>query len=137
MAVQLQRQVFEISRKAEFFTVRELQAQTGQLEENFGAMVLKELVDNALNACEIGGVTPEITMEVSGQHVISIVVADNGLALPLKTVQRVLNFATRTSDKAPGPRVGRAFPIPRPREAPAQPQATQKGIRPGHYNGPL
>ena len=35
MAIQLQRQVFEIFRAAEYFTVRELQAQTGQLAENF------------------------------------------------------------------------------------------------------
>lgn len=100
MAIQLQRQVFEISRAAEYFSAKELQAQTGQLAENFAAVVLKELVDNALDACETAGVTPEITIEVSGQDVISIAVADNGPGLPPETIRRILNFNTRTSDKA-------------------------------------
>ena len=100
MAVPLQRQVFEISRAAEYFTVRELQAQTGQLEENFAKVVLKELVDNALDACETAGVTPEITIEVSGQDTIAMAVSDNGPGLPPETIRRILNFSTRTSDKA-------------------------------------
>ena len=100
MAVQLQRQVFEISRAAEYFTVRELQAQTGQLAENFAQVVLKELVDNALDACETAGVTPEISIEVSGQDTLTMVVTDNGRRLPPETIRRILNFSTRTSDKA-------------------------------------
>jgi len=100
MAVLLQRQVFEISRAAEYFTVRELQAQTGQLAENFAKVVLKELVDNALDACETAGVTPEITIEISGQDTIAMAVSDNGPGLPPETIRRILNFSTRTSDKA-------------------------------------
>lgn len=100
MAVQLQRQIFEISRAAEYFTVRELQAQTGQLEENFAQVVLKELVDNALDACETAGVTPEITIEISSQDTITMAVSDNGSGLPPETIRRILNFSTRTSDKA-------------------------------------
>ena len=100
MAVLLQRQVFEISRAAEYFTVRELQAQTGQSEESFAKVVLKELVDNALDACETAGVTPEISIEVSGQDTIAMAVHDNGPGLPPETIQRILNFSTRTSDKA-------------------------------------
>lgn len=100
MAVQLQRQVFEISRAAEYFTVRELQAQTGQLEESFAKVVLKELIDNALDACETAGVTPEISIEVSGQDTLTMVVTDNGRGLPSETIRRILNFSTRTSDKA-------------------------------------
>jgi DNA topoisomerase VI subunit B len=100
MAVQLQSQVFEISRAAEYFSVRELQAQTGQLAENFAKVVLKELVDNALDACETAGVKPEISIEVSGQDTISMAVHDNGPGLPPETIRRILNFSTRTSDKA-------------------------------------
>jgi len=100
MAVQLQRQVFEISRAAEYFSAGELMAQTGQLKENFAAVVLKELVDNALDACETAGVTPEISIEVSGQDIITMVVTDNGPGLPPETIRRILNFSTRTSDKA-------------------------------------
>lgn len=100
MAVLLQRQVFEISRAAEYFNVKELQAQTGQLEERFAAVCLKELVDNALDACETAGVTPEISIEVSGQDTIAMAVHDNGPGLSPETIRRILIFSTRTSDKA-------------------------------------
>ena len=48
------------SRAAEYFTVEELQAQTGQPASRFPEVVLKELLDNALDACETAGVAPEI-----------------------------------------------------------------------------
>ncbi len=38
-----------IGRAAEYFTARELEAQTGQWRTKFAAVVLKELVDNALH----------------------------------------------------------------------------------------
>ena len=100
MAVLLQRQVFEISRAAEYFTARELQAQTGQSRQNFAQVVVKELVDNGLDACETAGFPPEVSIEVSGQYTITMVVTDNGPGLSPETIRRVLNFSTRTSDKA-------------------------------------
>jgi len=45
-----------IGRAAEYFTARELEAQTGQPRTMFAAVVLKELVDNALDAAETTGV---------------------------------------------------------------------------------
>jgi hypothetical protein len=43
----LKRTTFETSRAGEYFDARELQAQTGQPLQNFAAVALKELVDNA------------------------------------------------------------------------------------------
>ena len=97
----LQRTIFETSRADEYFNARELQAQTGQPAERFGAVALKELIDNALNASETAGVAPALAVEVAERgDLLHLTVADNGAGIAPETVARVLNFATRTSDKA-------------------------------------
>jgi DNA topoisomerase VI subunit B len=96
-----ERTTFDTSRAAEYFNVRELQAQTGQPRERFAAVATKELADNALDACETAGIAPLIGIEVTGDDgLLRIAVEDNGAGLPPETVRRILNFSTRTSDKA-------------------------------------
>ncbi len=97
----LERSIFETPRAAEYFTAHDLQAQTGQPRRHFAAVVLKELLDNALDACETAGAPPALDIavrDVEGQ--ITITVGDTGPGLPAATIQRILNFATRTSDKS-------------------------------------
>jgi DNA topoisomerase VI subunit B len=108
----LLRTTFEMSRAAEYMTVRELQAMTGQPQQRFVAVVLKELLDNALDACEhvaaleayanTGGapVVHVVWQPHPDADLVQLTVADNGVGIPRATVQRILNFATRTSDKA-------------------------------------
>jgi DNA topoisomerase VI subunit B len=98
---QLQRTTFETSRAAEYFEARELQAQTGQPRQNFATVALKELVDNALDACETAGVAPEIGVEVDEDDgVVRLAVSDNGPGILPETVRKVLDFGVRVSDKA-------------------------------------
>jgi DNA topoisomerase VI subunit B len=52
----LQRTTFETPRASEYFSSQELQAQTGQPPYRFASVVLKEIVDNALDAAESAGV---------------------------------------------------------------------------------
>src|SRR5215210_1404942 len=97
----LERTTFESSRAGEYFDARELQAQTGQPISNFTTVALKELLDNALDACETAGVAPEVRVEVQEDgDSIRLIVSDNGPGIPPETVRKVLNFNTRTSDKA-------------------------------------
>jgi hypothetical protein len=98
----LERTTFETSRHAEYFSAKELTAQTGVRRIGFAVVVLKELVDNALDACEKADVSPVIGIEVHGTHSggIEISVSDNGPGIPTKTVESILNFDTRTSDNA-------------------------------------
>ena len=99
--MQLARTIFEISRAAEYFSARELQAQTGQPLDNFATVILKELVDNALDACETAGVAPKIGIGyMISSNKIRITVEDNGNGLQPDIIKRILNFNTRTSDKA-------------------------------------
>ena len=101
MVSRLDRTHFSISRAAEYFSVKELAAQTGQPTNSFAAVALKELVDNALDAAEAAERSPEIGIEatVAGDD-LRLVVSDNGLGLASETLGRILDFSTRTSDKA-------------------------------------
>jgi DNA topoisomerase VI subunit B len=97
----LNRITFETSRDSEYFNVRELQAQTGQPAEMFAAVAFKELVDNALDACETIGIAPRVFIDLREQEDrFTISIQDNGSGIPPETVRRILNFQTRTSDKA-------------------------------------
>jgi DNA topoisomerase VI subunit B len=97
-----QRTTVEMSREAEYFTIRELQTLTGQASDRFTAVIVKELMDNALDACETARIAPLIHVAWVPDHYreqAQLTITDNGPGLPRATVRRILHFATRTSDK--------------------------------------
>jgi hypothetical protein len=100
----LERKTFEFSRAREYFELKELSTLTGQEPETFAAVVLKELVDNALDGCEMAGVAPYITVEVDGDiavdREIRMSVTDNGGGIPPEVVAKVLDYNIRVSDKS-------------------------------------
>ncbi len=99
--MELNREHFEISRAAEYFDAKELQAQTGQHANKFGAVVLKELIDNALDACESAGINPVIKIGIATtEDRMRICVSDNGKGISEAVIKSILNFDSRTSDKA-------------------------------------
>src|SRR5687768_14170700 len=99
--VTLHRPMFTRGRAAEYFDADELEAQTGRPRREFAAVCLKELVDNALDAAETAGVAPEVgILAIVGRDCVGLTVADNGPGLAPETVARILDFDTRTSDKA-------------------------------------
>ena len=59
-------------------------------------MIVKELVDNALDACEENGVAPEIVVRADAS---GIMVADNGPGIPESTVEGILDFTVRVSSR--------------------------------------
>ena len=91
-----QRETFTLSRALEFFSERELTAQIGFSQPDWPVALLKELLDNALDACESVGIAPAITVEL---HDDALVVADNGPGLPLAALERSLDYLVRVSDK--------------------------------------
>jgi DNA topoisomerase VI subunit B len=96
----LNREHFEISRSDEYFNAKELQAQTGQPSYKFGEVVLKELIDNALDACENASINPVIQIGISStEDRMRICVSDNGTGISEAVIKSILNFSTRTSDK--------------------------------------
>ncbi len=92
----LNREVFRTSRELEYFTEKELTLQTGHEPDRWLEVVVKELVDNSLDACEAARILPDITITIEPD---SITVADNGAGIPADVVESVLDFNVRVSSK--------------------------------------
>lgn len=75
---------------------KELTFQCGYGRDDWTLVIGKELLDNALDACEEQGVAPEVTVEVDES---SITVRDNGVGIPPETVDRLLDFSVRVSSR--------------------------------------
>jgi sensor histidine kinase regulating citrate/malate metabolism len=69
-------------------------AQTGHQRDAWPLVILKELVDNAIDAAEEAGIAPvvEVTVDDNG-----ISVTDNGPGLPTETVKDILIRRERSS----------------------------------------
>jgi DNA topoisomerase VI subunit B len=107
----IQRVAFETSRLMEFCTEHELKNQTGHRTEEWPLVILKELVDNALDACEETGVAPIVNVSVETteppcglptshdrlQTVFTI--EDNGPGIPAATVAGILDYTVRVSSR--------------------------------------
>jgi DNA topoisomerase VI subunit B len=93
------RTTFEMSRALEFFSESELTMQLAVNSERWGLAILKELLDNALDACEQTARPPVITVTVDpAAHTLSV--QDNGPGLRAATLERSLDYTVRVSDKA-------------------------------------
>jgi len=97
-AQKLQRAAFTTSRLAEFCGEKELIAQTGHPAEDWPLVIAKELIDNALDACEEVEIAPEISIEVSTER-REIIITDNGPGLPAETLAGVLDYTVRVSSR--------------------------------------
>jgi DNA topoisomerase VI subunit B len=92
----LNRLVFTTSRLAEFCSEKELVNQTGHDSDDWSLVILKELVDNALDACEEAGVAPIIEIVVSDD---GIAVTDNGPGIAPYVVANIIDYTSRTSSR--------------------------------------
>jgi DNA topoisomerase VI subunit B len=95
-AKKLIRETFTTSRLLEFCSEKELINQTGHAVDQWPLVILKELLDNAIDACEEAEVAPVITVSVRDGR---IVVADNGPGIGPKVVKSILDYSTRTSSR--------------------------------------
>ena len=94
----LTRVPFQVSRLMEFCSIRELQNQTGHDVWDWPLVVLKELFDNALDACEEAEVAPVIKVSVSPKTG-TIVIVDNGPGIPEDTIRAVCDYTIRVSSR--------------------------------------
>jgi hypothetical protein len=97
-APRLQREVFRTSRLLEFCNQKELVAQTGHAIRDWPLVIEKELCDNALDACEEAGISPDILIKVSTMTG-EITVVDNGPGIPSGTVASILDYGARVSSR--------------------------------------
>jgi hypothetical protein len=96
VAEKLNRTTFVTSREMDFFSAKELVTQTGHEMGDWPLVIVKELFDNALDACEDADIPPVIcvTADAAG-----ITIRDNGPGLPEKTLAGALDFTVRASSR--------------------------------------
>jgi DNA topoisomerase VI subunit B len=118
-AKRLDRTTFQTSREMDFFSEDELRVQTGHDISEWPLVIVKELVDNALDACEDADIPPVIDVIADET---SVTVKDNGPGLPETTLAGALNFSVRASNReayvspcrgAQGNALKTLFPMPR------------------------
>jgi DNA topoisomerase VI subunit B len=90
------RTTFSTSRLLEFCSRKELVAQTGHEPDAWPLVIIKELIDNGMDAAEEAGIAPVIRVTVARGR---IRVRDNGPGIPPETVASILDFTTRTSSR--------------------------------------
>ncbi len=93
---ELKREAFSTSRLLDFLSEKELTAQIGHAPSSWPLVLVKELLDNALDACEESGVAPSVTITVDER---GLTVADNGPGIPPDVVTGVLDFLVRVSSR--------------------------------------
>jgi DNA topoisomerase VI subunit B len=96
MSARLERTTFSTSRLLDFASEKELIAQTGHQRDAWPVVLLKELVDNAIDAAEESGIAPVITVTVNRA---GITVEDNGPGIPADVVEAILDFSIRVSSR--------------------------------------
>jgi DNA topoisomerase VI subunit B len=94
----LDRVAFTVSRLAEFCGTKELVAQTGHAVEDWPVAIMKELTDNALDACEEANIPPVINIVVSPETG-EISISDNGPGMPVSTIRGVVDYSRRVSSR--------------------------------------
>ncbi|MEZ5577269.1 MAG: hypothetical protein R3F44_17235 [Candidatus Competibacteraceae bacterium] len=80
----------------DFFSVKELTAQIGHGPQDWPLVVIKELMDNAIDACEDQAIPPVIHVEIDDS---GIVVTDNGPGIAPDTVVGILDYSIRVSSR--------------------------------------
>jgi hypothetical protein len=95
-ATRIERTAFQTSRLLDFVSEKELTLQCGFGPDSWILVLVKELLDNALDACEEQGIAPEVSITIDNE---SITVADNGAGIPPATVEKLLDFSIRVSSR--------------------------------------
>ncbi len=97
MSAKLERASFETSRELEYFSEKELCAQIVHDQSFWPVPILRELIDNALDAAELAGVPPVIEITTTDDR---ITVTDNGPGISETTIKRSLDYMVQVSTRS-------------------------------------
>ncbi|MDD4274943.1 MAG: hypothetical protein PHG14_14600 [Desulfobacter postgatei] len=84
------------SRQMDFFTTAELTKQMGTSPNLWWITLVKELIDNSLDAAESVGIDPVISVTIDED---SFSIQDNGPGIPDKVIEGSIDYGVRVSDK--------------------------------------
>ncbi len=95
------RRIFSEPQAAQYFYPERLEKQTGRTQSDWHRVVVKELMDNALDAAETAGAMPHIRVWMKpDSDSIELGVRDNGPGIPADVIDRILDYRVFASDKA-------------------------------------
>jgi DNA topoisomerase VI subunit B len=95
------RQLFSEPQVAQYFELSTLRKMAGRPARNFHRVLVKELVDNSLDAAEAAGISPEVRVQiVGGMNAFATQVIDNGLGITTEVLDKLRDFSKFASDKA-------------------------------------
>ena len=101
-AHKIERVAITTSRLMEFASEKELVAQTGHQAYEWPRVIVKELVDNGIDAAEEAEIAPVITVTIttgkSGMPT-RLVVEDNGRGIPPETIAGIIDYDKRVSSR--------------------------------------
>jgi DNA topoisomerase VI subunit B len=80
-----------------YFSPQGLQRQIGYGQDDWGGVLLKELIDNALDACEQAGVAPVVRVNITDDY---FEVTDNAGGMPPRLIARSTDYRVQVSTKA-------------------------------------
>ena len=96
MKDKFRRTIFATLRSSEYFEEGSLRALIGYGKSRWVPALIKELVDNSIDAGESSGIPPEIAVTV---NINSFTVSDNGPGISRETIEKSLDYDYRISDK--------------------------------------
>ena len=96
LRTKIERTAFSTSRVLDFLSEKDLAAQCGHGAEDWILVLVKELLDNALDACEEQGLAPEIKITIDND---SVTVGDNGAGISPELVEPLLDFSIKVSSR--------------------------------------
>src|SRR5262249_24352726 len=92
-----ERLTFTTPRGLEYFNEDDLSTLIGCSRAGWPQALVKELIDNSLDACESKRIAPEVSV-IRGREFFSV--ADNGPGIEPEVVARALDFSSRTSSNS-------------------------------------
>ena len=101
-AHKIERVAITTSRLMEFCTEKELVAQTGHESFEWPQVIVKELVDNGIDACEETEIAPVIKVSIKtgkSKKPTRIIIEDNGPGIPTETITGIIDYNVRVSSR--------------------------------------
>jgi hypothetical protein len=98
----IERVAITTSRLMEFCSEKELVAQTGHEVRKWPLVIIKEGVDNSIDACEEAEIAPvvKVTIKTGKQgRRTRVIIEDNGPGIPPATITGIIDYAVRVSSK--------------------------------------
>jgi hypothetical protein len=98
----IERVAITTSRLMEFASEKELVAQTGHESRKWPLVIVKELVDNGIDACEEAEIAPVIKVTITNGKrgkPTHIAVEDNGPGIPAAIIASIIDYNVRVSSR--------------------------------------